>query len=183
VALWSVVVLLLLRGAADLLAVEPRAPATPAPRAAAVTWPDDEARAFAVEFARAYLGWSPRRPSEYERELQGFVSPELAASLVPELTGRGPDQTVQAATVARTATVDSDRALVTAAATAAPAPRSCASSPPSKARCAPPSSSTAGTRTDPATRADSHVPTTATTSTGEWMDDDGGCPTIRRSAT
>jgi Conjugative transposon protein TcpC len=117
VALWSVVVLLLLRGAADLLAVEPTAPATPAPRAAAVTWPDDEARAFAVEFARAYLSWSPRRPSEYERGLQGFVSPELATSLVPELAGRGPDQTVQAATVARTATVDAQRALVTVAAT------------------------------------------------------------------
>jgi hypothetical protein len=115
VALWSVVVLLLLRGAADLLAVEPTAPATPAPQSAAVTWPDDEARAFAVEFARAYLSWSPRRPSEYERALQRFVSPELAASLVPELAGRGPDQTVETATVARTATVDADRALVTVA--------------------------------------------------------------------
>jgi Conjugative transposon protein TcpC len=117
VALWSVVVLLLLRGAADLLAVEPTAPATPAPRAAAATWPDDEARAFAVEFARAYLSWSPRGPSEYERALQRFVPPELAASLVPELADRGPDQTVETATVARTATVDTDRALVTVAAT------------------------------------------------------------------
>jgi hypothetical protein len=117
VALWSVVVLLLLRGAADLLAVEPTAPATPAPRAAAATWPDDEARAFAVAFARAYLGWSPRRPAEYERGLRGFVSPELAGSLVPELAGRGREQTVQTAAVARTARVGADRALVTVAAT------------------------------------------------------------------
>jgi Conjugative transposon protein TcpC len=117
VALWSVVALLLLRGAADLLAVEPSDPATPAPRAAAVTWPDDEARAFAVEFARAYLSWSPQQPVGYERGLQGFVSPELAPSLIPELADRGPDQAVRAATVARTATVDADRALVTVAAT------------------------------------------------------------------
>src|SRR6478735_9212343 len=45
--LWLLVLVLLLRGVASVL--EPRRPATAAssPRLAAVTWPDDEARAFA----------------------------------------------------------------------------------------------------------------------------------------
>jgi hypothetical protein len=104
-ALWCVVALLLVRGAADVLerAEPPRAAReSPGPAAA---WPDDEARAFAVDFARAYLGSEPVR---------AFVSPELAATIAPEYEE---PQDVQAATVARTATIDGRHALVTVAAT------------------------------------------------------------------
>ena len=56
-------VVLLLRGAADLMAVEERAPVAREVRAALPAWPDDEARAFAQDFARVYLSWSPRDPA------------------------------------------------------------------------------------------------------------------------
>ena len=57
--LWLLVAVLLLRGLADVL--EPNEPvsAAAAPKAAAATWPDDDAKAFATEFARAYLTFSP----------------------------------------------------------------------------------------------------------------------------
>jgi hypothetical protein len=107
VVLWCVVALLLVRGAADLMATtEPPPPARSA-QAPAAAWPDDEARAFAVDFARAYLGSKPGR-------VEAFAAPELAASIAPEY--REP-QEVQAATVARTATIDARHALVTVAAT------------------------------------------------------------------
>ena len=48
-------------------------------------WPDDEARAFAQDFARVYLSWAPRDPDGYARALVPFVAPELQSSVVPEL--------------------------------------------------------------------------------------------------
>jgi hypothetical protein len=108
--LWCVVAVLLLRGAADLLAVEQPAPVAREVQAPAPVWPDDQARAFAQDFARAYLTWPPRG-------LEHFVAPELQSSIVPELRERGPEQAVEAVTVARTASIDSRRALITVAAT------------------------------------------------------------------
>jgi len=119
VVLWCVVAVLLLRGGADLMAVEVPVPVAREVRAASPAWPDDEARAFAQDFARVYLSWSPRDPDGYARALAPFVAPELQASVVPELRERGPVQTVQDVTVARTARVDERRALITVAATVA----------------------------------------------------------------
>jgi Conjugative transposon protein TcpC len=116
VLLWCVVVLLLLRGANDLLAVEEPAPAARESRAPQVAVPDDEVRAFAVEFARAYLGWSPRQPGSYARGLEAFAAPELSGSLVPELPERASPQEVGAISVARTAPLDAGQVLVTVAA-------------------------------------------------------------------
>src|SRR5688500_1629521 len=82
--LWCVLLVLLLRGAADVMAVEESVPVTREVRAAAPVWPDDEARAFAQDFARVYLSWSPRAPDGYASALAPFVAPELQASVVPE---------------------------------------------------------------------------------------------------
>jgi hypothetical protein len=120
--LWMLVVVLLLRGVASVL--EPREPATvvEAPRAAATAWPDDDARAFAADFARAYLSYSPKRPDVSARAVQAFASPELASSIAPEYDERAPRQEVKAVTVARVVTLDSRHALVTVAATVEGAP-------------------------------------------------------------
>ena len=71
---WSLV--LLLRGLASVL--EPRRPATvaSAPKPAVAAWPDDEARAFAADFARAYLTYSPE-------------DPDASASRDPRVRGAG----------------------------------------------------------------------------------------------
>src|SRR3954463_1457734 len=60
VVLWLFVAVLLLRGAADLFVREQPAASVQAAPAAAAAWPDDQAKAFAVDFTRAYLGYSPR---------------------------------------------------------------------------------------------------------------------------
>ena len=88
---------------------------------AAAVWPDDEARAFAVSFARVYLSSSPNDPDGYARGLVGFVSDEVGASMVPRFAPGGPAQVVQTAAVARVARVDAGRALVTVAAAVASA--------------------------------------------------------------
>lgn len=117
VVLWVVVLLLLVRGAAGVLARDEPGPAASARPAVAASWPDDEARAFAADFARAYLSYSPRHPQRYVRQLRRFVSPAAASSILPRFAQRESRQAVQSATVARTARVDGGRALVTVAAT------------------------------------------------------------------
>jgi Conjugative transposon protein TcpC len=103
--LWCVLALLLIRGASDVMAAREPAPVVREARATAGAWPDDEARAFAVEFARAYLGWSPR--------VQELVVPEIAHAIAPEHGARARPPVVEAATVARTARIDARHALVT----------------------------------------------------------------------
>ena len=119
VVLWCVLALLLVRGASDVLAGEQPPPPASGARAAPASWPGDEARAFAVEFARAYLSYSPRHADRYAHEVLALVSPEVAGSIVPQFAKRGSRQVVQNAVVARTARVDDARALVTVAATVA----------------------------------------------------------------
>lgn len=112
VVLWLLVVVLLLRGLASLFAADPRPTvAKSAPRAVAV-WPDDEARAFAADFARAYLSYSPGEPQSLER----FVTPELASSIAPDFGNGDKRQAVGMVSVARTARLDGSHAFVTVAA-------------------------------------------------------------------
>jgi hypothetical protein len=115
--LWLLVVVLLLRGLASVL--EPREPATvvQAKGSVATAWPDDDARAFAADFARAYLSYSPKRPDVSARAIQAFAAPELVNMIAPEYADGAPAQAVGSVTVARTALLDERHALVTVAAT------------------------------------------------------------------
>jgi Conjugative transposon protein TcpC len=121
--LWALVLILLLRGVAGVLAQDTSAP-SPAPAArpaAAAVWPDDAARSFAVDFARAYLSWSPAHPERYEKALEPFVSADVAATIQPTFGDEASRQEVQATSIARVAVLDKRHALVTvAAAVAAP---------------------------------------------------------------
>jgi len=115
--LWTLVLVLLVRGLAGVL--EPRDPASvvQAPRSASASWPDDASRAFAADFARAYLSFSPRNRDAYVRGLQAFAAPDLAGSLAPEFGERTRRQAVSAVTVAGATALDDRHALVTVAAT------------------------------------------------------------------
>src|SRR4051794_30595617 len=88
--LWLLVVVLLLRGVASVL--EPRKPAAVvnAARPAVPAWPDDDARAFAADFARAYLSYSPKEPDVSARAIQAFAAPELANTIAPEYADGAP---------------------------------------------------------------------------------------------
>jgi hypothetical protein len=115
VVLWCALALLLVRGAADVLSTSKAATPTAQVRPRAAGWPDDEARAFAVEFARTYLSYSPRHPGRYERQLLPFASPQMTSSIVPRFARRGSRQVVQNTVVARAASVGDGRALITVA--------------------------------------------------------------------
>jgi hypothetical protein len=58
---------MLSRGAGDVVATPERGPVRAVQRGAAV-WPDDQSRAFAVQFARAYPSSSPRQTERAARE-------------------------------------------------------------------------------------------------------------------
>jgi hypothetical protein len=120
--LWLLVVVLLLRGLASVLESREPTPAVQAPRAAPASWPDDDARAFAADFARAYLSYTPRQPDASARAVQAFAAPELASSIAPVYGGRAPAQAVGSVLVARTARLDARHALVTVAASVEGAP-------------------------------------------------------------
>jgi hypothetical protein len=90
---------------------------------AVATWPDDGARAFAVEFAMAYLTHSPSDDSgAYTTGLEAFASSELVAQLAPRFDGQEAREAVRSAAVARVARIDDAHALVTVAATLAGPP-------------------------------------------------------------
>ncbi|MCA1680021.1 MAG: conjugal transfer protein [Actinobacteria bacterium] len=84
---------------------------------AAQTFPDDEARAYAVQFTRAFLTFTPMHPEYHELSVRAFLAAQLRESAALELPERGPSQTVTAATVARAKALGRSRALVTVAAT------------------------------------------------------------------
>ena len=115
VLLWLLVVVLLLRGLASVL--EPAKP-TPAVDAArlAPTWPDDDARAFAADFARAYLSFSPKHADASARAVRALAAPELVDAIAPDYGDRAPRRTVASVMVARAARLDARHALVTVAA-------------------------------------------------------------------
>jgi hypothetical protein len=113
--LWLLVMVLLLRGLAGVLEPRESGRVVQAPRAASIAWPDDEARAFAAEFARAYLSFRPLHADESARAVQAFAAPELASSIVPEHDGDGERRTVVSVIVARSVALDARHALVTVA--------------------------------------------------------------------
>jgi hypothetical protein len=119
--LWATVALVLARGIGDVLGAQrPSAAAPVRPVAERVPWPDDAARALAVEFAAGYLTHGPAEdPAVYARRLSELASPALAHELAPHLDERAPSQAVRAATVERAIAVDRRHALVTVAVTTA----------------------------------------------------------------
>ena len=116
--LWLLVLVLLLRGLASVM--EPRRPATvaAAPKPAAAVWVDDGVRAFAADFARAYLTFDPKDAEASATAIRAFVTPELATSVVPEYGEDAARRAVGSVSVARVTVLDSSHALVTVAAAA-----------------------------------------------------------------
>jgi hypothetical protein len=111
--LWLALAVVLLRGVAGIVATEP--PATgervvrPTP-----AWPDEPARAFAVEFAAAYLTVDPEDgPASARVALAELAAPEVVDSLVPTLDGDASRQEVVSATVTGAVGLDGRRALIT----------------------------------------------------------------------
>jgi hypothetical protein len=114
--LWLLVAVLLLRGLASVIEPREPAPVVAAERSAPASWPDDAALAFAADFARAYLSYSPRDPDAWARAVQAYAVPELAASIAPEYDEDAPQRAVGSVIVARTVSLDAGHALVTVAA-------------------------------------------------------------------
>jgi hypothetical protein len=115
--LWLLVAVLLIRGLADVLEPRESAAVVAAPKAAPAAWPDDDAKAFAAEFSRAYLTFSPKDPDASAEAIQAFAAPDLATTIAPEFGDDADAQAVSSATVARTVALDDRRALVTVAVT------------------------------------------------------------------
>jgi hypothetical protein len=80
-------------------------------------WPDDAARAYAMDFARTYFSYNPKHPGFYEQDLESFVSTNLGARVVPTWGEKAPAQVVQATAVSDETTTGSQRALITVAVT------------------------------------------------------------------
>jgi hypothetical protein len=116
--LWLAIGLLLLRGAEATLGPDDDLRPAPAVRSTAATaWPDDSARALAVEFATAYLTHTRAEdPTVAAQRLGSLASADLAGELVPQFDHAASEQVVRTATVAHTVTVDREHALVTVAA-------------------------------------------------------------------
>ncbi len=106
VVLWIAVAVVLVRGLGAIVADPAGTPAGRAAQIAAVRFPDDEARTFAVRFVSAYLDGG-----EVARFLADGLS-DRAAVVSP----RGPGASVAWAAVARAASLGDARALVTVAA-------------------------------------------------------------------
>jgi hypothetical protein len=109
--LWLLILVLLLRGIAGVVGASQEHMVVRTVRMVPASWPGDEARAFAVGFARAFLTSPPSASS-----LQAFVGPDLASTVVPQAVAKGRPQSVIVATVARTAVVDRQHVLITVAA-------------------------------------------------------------------
>src|SRR3954452_22181843 len=119
--LWLAIGLLVIRGVGATLAPA-RDERTPhaARVVAAPAWPDDAARALAVEFATVYLMRTPGEgPDVVAGRLSSLATPDVAGELAPQFDRDPPTQGVRSATVARTVRVDARHALITVAATLA----------------------------------------------------------------
>jgi hypothetical protein len=108
----------MVRGVASILGSDGDAQGRrPDSGAAARSFPDADAQAFAVSFARAYLTWAPGRQEWVAPALRPYLAPGLSEDAGLRVPERGPPQIVDEATVARTQAIDSRRGLVTVATT------------------------------------------------------------------
>ncbi len=113
--LWLAVTVALLRGLAGTLDSDPQAVEPGRAQTAAPTWPDDAARAYAIEFTAAYLTIAPDEPDTRTAAAE-LAAGEIANALAPTLDGEAVAQQVESATVAGITRLDSRRALITVAA-------------------------------------------------------------------
>jgi hypothetical protein len=109
--LWLAVAAVLVRGLVGILDAESR-PANVPPTPPASTWPDDAARAYAIEFATAYLTITPDDPTTLTAVAE-MAAPGIADALAPALDSGAVAQQVESAAVADVRRVDARRALIT----------------------------------------------------------------------
>jgi hypothetical protein len=115
--LWLAVAVVLMRGLAGTFASQRTRPAHTGRVARVVAWPNDVARAFAVEFTTAYLDRpAGEDPGDYAQRVAALASPGLAELIAPRLDPRATTQTVRSTAVAGAEAVDRGRALITVAA-------------------------------------------------------------------
>jgi Conjugative transposon protein TcpC len=113
-ALWAAVAVVLVRGLGDVFAAERKTPAAPVRERTNAVWPDDAARAFAVEFALTYLRVEHEGPTAVQRDaLARLAAPEIADALVPTLGAGAQPQDVWSATAAAVVRLDGAHALIT----------------------------------------------------------------------
>jgi hypothetical protein len=116
--LWLLVAILLLRGVGSVVASQDVRDAHRRQVAPLPSWPDDAARAVAVEFATDYLTHGRGEHSDAAaRRLNQLASSQIIGELVPRFDEDAPRQDLRSATVARIAVIDDRHALVTVAAT------------------------------------------------------------------
>lgn len=117
IALWLVLAVIGIRGMAAI-AAGPQRPERPVIAAAAgAGWPDESARAFAADFARAYLTWSPQHPGYHQLAVKPFVSDSVPDDAGLQVPDHGSNQTVNQVIPADGKRIGGDRALITVAAT------------------------------------------------------------------
>ena len=112
--LWAGLAVVLVRGVSATLASR-HAEALPPVVAARAVWPDDAARAFAVEFAITYLEQPPPGASK-RLGVAALAAPELAEQLVLRSQDPGRRLVLRAATPAGAVGLDARHALITVAA-------------------------------------------------------------------
>src|SRR4051812_1092176 len=114
--LWMALAVVLLRGLTATLATRQTSVAARG-ASTAPAWPDDAARAFAAEFATAYLDQPPADPAGLSAsELADVVVPELADQLTVQPDPNGRPLVVRSVIPQDTTRLDSRHALVTVAA-------------------------------------------------------------------
>lgn len=114
--LWLLVALLLVRGAADLIAPRPPA-AAPVPPPAVPEWTDRQAyEAQAVFFVRDYLTWRPGQGAERAARLRTWAAPDVVDRLESDLDSGVGEQSVAGAWAQGSRRLDGTRVLVTVAA-------------------------------------------------------------------
>jgi hypothetical protein len=115
-ALWAFIGLTLWTGAKGVLSPRAQPATTTTGSSSAASWPDDDARAFSVEFARAYLTRTSD-PVKDSARVAGYVSSAISGQVAPaQSDSKAPPVTVATTTVARTQRVSDKRGTVTVAA-------------------------------------------------------------------
>lgn len=115
VLLWALIIILFLRGLTGVLGRSDPAPASAPVAKPEAAWPDDAARAFALDFASEYLTVRGD-PEKAAARLARFAPPELLATILPTVPQHGEPSPVPALAVASARRLSDARALVVVAA-------------------------------------------------------------------
>lgn len=117
VALWLVLGIIFARGLGQI--INPDEPVAPSV-VASESWPDAQAEAFALDFARTYLSFSGKGDpdvltEDYNATVEKFLTPDLRGDIAAqaELPGQGVQQLYYSGEVTATDTVGPDHALIT----------------------------------------------------------------------